>query len=85
MRPSPWRTGRGALLDVDVAIAVTGSAGPEPLEKPVGTVIVGVATPDDARARELRFSGDRERLRTYGTAAALHLARLALIGKWWKE
>jgi nicotinamide-nucleotide amidase len=78
---------RGArkLLDVDVAIAVTGSAGPEPMEKPVGTVIVGIATPDDVRARELRFSGDRERLRTYGTAAALHLARLALIGRWWKE
>ncbi len=78
---------RGAqeLLDVDVAVAVTGSAGPEPLEKPVGTVIVGVATPDDVRARELRFSGDRERLRTYGTAAALHLTRLALIGRWWKE
>jgi nicotinamide-nucleotide amidase len=77
--------GARALLDVDVAIAVTGSAGPEPMEKPVGTVIVGVATPDDVRARELRFSGDRERLRTYGTAAALHLARLALIGRWWKE
>jgi nicotinamide-nucleotide amidase len=78
---------RGAqgLLGVDVAVAVTGSAGPEPMEKPVGTVIVGVATPDDARARELRFSGDRERLRTYGTAAALHLTRLALIGRWWKE
>jgi nicotinamide-nucleotide amidase len=78
---------RGArtLLDVDVAIAVTGSAGPEPMEKPVGTVIVGVATPEDVRARELRFSGDRERLRTYGTAAALHLARLAIIGRWWKE
>jgi nicotinamide mononucleotide (NMN) deamidase PncC len=55
------------------------------MEKPVGTVIVGIATPDDVRARELRFSGDRERLRTYGTAAALHLARLALIGRWWKE
>ena len=76
--------GARALLDVDVA-TVTGSAGPEPMEKPVGTVIVGVATPDDVRARELRFSGDRERLRTYGTAAALHLARLALIGRWWKE
>jgi len=78
---------RGAqeLLGVDVAVAVTGSAGPEPMEKPVGTVIVGVATLDDARARELRFSGDRERLRTYGTAAALHLTRLALIGRWWKE
>ena len=42
--------GARALLDVDVAIAVTGSAGPEPMEKPVGTVIVGVATPDDVRA-----------------------------------
>jgi nicotinamide-nucleotide amidase len=77
--------GARALLGVDVAISVTGSAGPDPLEKPVGTVIIGVATPDDARARELRFSGDRERVRTYGTAAALQLARLALIGKWWKE
>lgn len=77
--------GARALLGVDVAISVTGSAGPDPLEKPVGTVIIGVATPDEARARELRFSGDRERVRTYGTAAALQLARLALIGKWWKE
>jgi nicotinamide-nucleotide amidase len=76
---------RGAqdLLGVDVAISVTGSAGPEPLEKPVGTVVIGVATPDDVRAREMRFTGDRERIRTYATAAALQLARLALIGKWW--
>lgn len=76
--------GARTLLGVDVAVSVTGSAGPEPLEKPVGTVIIGVATPDDARARELRFTGDRERVRTYGTAAALQLTRLALIGKWWK-
>jgi nicotinamide-nucleotide amidase len=78
---------RGAqtLLGVDVAVSVTGSAGPEPLEKPVGTVIIGVATPDEARARELRFTGDRERVRTYATAAALQLTRLALIGKWWKD
>lgn len=72
------------LLGVDVAVSVTGSAGPEPLERPVGTVIVGVATPDEARARDLRFSGDRERVRAFGTAAALHLTRLALIGRWWK-
>lgn len=77
--------GARTLLGVDVAVSVTGSAGPEPLEKPVGTVIIGVATPDDARARELRFTGDRERVRTYGTAAALQLTRLALIGKWWKD
>jgi nicotinamide-nucleotide amidase len=72
------------LLGVDVAISVTGSAGPDPLEQPPGTVIIGVATPHEARARELRFSGDRERVRVYGTTAALHLARLALIGRWWQ-
>jgi nicotinamide-nucleotide amidase len=77
--------GARALLGVDVAVSVTGSAGPDPLEKPVGTVIIGVATPDDARAREIKFSGDRERVRTYATAAALQLTRLALIGKWWKN
>jgi nicotinamide-nucleotide amidase len=77
--------GAQALLGVDVAVSVTGSAGPEPLEKPVGTVIIGVATPEGARARELRFTGDRERVRTYATAAALQLTRLALIGKWWKD
>jgi PncC family amidohydrolase len=75
--------GARALLGVDVAVAVTGSAGPEPLERPVGTVIIGVATPDVTRARELRFTGDRERIRTYASTAALHLTRLALIGKWW--
>ncbi|MGH8915117.1 MAG: competence/damage-inducible protein A, partial [Acidimicrobiia bacterium] len=78
-------TGAQALLGVDVAISVTGSAGPEPLEKPVGTVVIGVATPDEVRARVLKFTGDRERVRTYAGTAALHLARLALIGKWWKD
>jgi nicotinamide-nucleotide amidase len=77
--------GARALLGVDVAISVTGSAGPDPLEKPVGTVVIGVATPDDARARELRFTGDRDRIRVFGTVAALHLARLGIVGRWWKE
>jgi nicotinamide-nucleotide amidase len=76
--------GAQSLLGVDVAISVTGSAGPEPLEKPVGTVMIGVATPEDARARELRFTGDRDRIRAFGATAALHLARLAIIGRWWK-
>ncbi len=77
--------GARALLDVDVAVAVTGSAGPEALEKPAGTVVIGVATPSQARGREIRFSGDRERVRAYGTTAALHLTRLALINQWWTD
>ncbi|MGH3651170.1 MAG: competence/damage-inducible protein A [Acidimicrobiia bacterium] len=71
------------LLGADVVVAVTGSAGPEPLEKPPGTVIIAVATPEDVRAQELRMPGDRERVRAYGTTSALHLARLAISGRWW--
>jgi len=71
------------LLGADVVVAVTGSAGPQPLEKPAGTVIIAVATPEEVRAQELRMPGDRERVRAYGTTSALHLARLAISGQWW--
>lgn len=71
------------LLEADVVVAVTGSAGPEPMEKPPGTVFIAVATPEDVRARELRMPGDRERVLAYGTTSALHLTRLAISGQWW--
>lgn len=76
-------TGGRELLGADVVVAVTGSAGPEPLEKPAGTVVIAVSTPEDTAARELRMPGDRERVRVYGTTSALHLTRLAISGKWW--
>ncbi|REK38767.1 MAG: CinA family protein, partial [Actinobacteria bacterium] len=72
------------LLDVDVGLSITGSAGPEPMEKPPGTIVVGVATPERVAARQLTMVGDRERIRTYGVTSALHLARLALEGRWWR-
>lgn len=71
------------LLGADVVVSVTGSAGPRALEKPVGTVVVAVATPEGAHGRELMMPGDRERVRAYGTTTALHLTRLALSGEWW--
>jgi len=77
--------GARSRLKVDVAISVTGSAGPEPMEQPPGTVVIGVATPEDAAARMLTFAGDRERVRTYSTTAALQLARLAISGVWWRR
>lgn len=77
--------GAKELLGVDVAVAVTGSAGPEALEMPAGTVYIGVATPEDARARTMRYTADRERVRAYSTTAALQLTRLALIGRWWES
>ncbi len=73
------------LLGMEVGVSVTGSAGPEPMEKPVGTIVVGVATPEGSMARELRMVGDRERVRTYATTTALHLARLGVSGVWWSN
>ena len=70
-------------LGVDVAISVTGSAGPDLQEREAGTMIIGVRTPEGTRARVLKLPGDRERVRTYATTAGLHLARLAIEGHWW--
>lgn len=64
--------GARATLDVDVAVAVTGIAGPGGAEpsKPVGTVWFAVAAPDSTRAFCRCFAGNRElvRLQTVYTA-----------------
>jgi nicotinamide-nucleotide amidase len=73
-----------ATLGVDVCVAVTGSAGPDPMEAPAGTMIFAVRTPEGVRARTLHLPGDRERVRAYATTAGLHLVRLALAGEWWR-
>jgi hypothetical protein len=46
-------------------------------------MIFAVRTPEDVRAKTLRLPGDRERVRTYATTAALHSLRLAVAGEWW--
>ncbi|MHC3004136.1 competence/damage-inducible protein A [Gordonia sp. GN26] len=68
----------GALrhLKSDVAVSTTGIAGPDggTEDKPVGTVCFGVAIkgrPTYTVTR--RFPGDRERVRSLTTTAALHL------------
>lgn len=70
--------GARRVLGVDVAVSVTGSAGPDPLDADVGTMVVAVVTPDVERARTFRMPGDRERVRAYTATAALHMVRLAL-------
>jgi nicotinamide-nucleotide amidase len=64
-------------LGADVAIAVTGIAGPGggSAEKPVGLVHLHAETPDASRGLELRLPGDRDAVRGRATAAALHLVR----------
>ncbi len=71
------------LLGADVAVGLTGSAGPDPLEQDVGTVVIGVTTPEGSAARTMRLPGDRERVRAYASTAALHLVRRAVAGEWW--
>ena len=66
-------------LSADVGVAVTGSAGPAPLEVEAGTMCVAVVTPTGERSKTFKMPGDRERVRTYTATAALHHVRLALI------
>ena len=67
-------------LGADVAVSVTGVAGPGggTPEKPVGLVFLHAQGPSGSLARRLDFPGDREAIRGRATAAALHLVRTLL-------
>ena len=69
--------GARARLGADVAVAVTGVAGPGggTEAKPVGLVFLHAAGPDGELARRLDFPGDRETIRRRSAVAALHLVR----------
>jgi competence/damage-inducible protein CinA-like protein len=73
-------TGARARLGADVAVAVTGVAGPGggSAEKPVGLVYLHAEGPAGSRGRELNLPGDREAIRVRSTVAALHLLRTLL-------
>jgi len=75
--------GARSLLGVDVAVGVTGSAGPDPLEQPMGTMAIAVATPETTLGRTLSFPGDRERIRVFASTAALQWLRMTLEGMDW--
>ena len=67
-------------LGADVAVSVTGVAGPGggTPEKPVGLVYLHGEAPDASHGIEFDFPGDRESIRQRSTVAALHLVRRLL-------
>ncbi|MBX9034791.1 CDP-diacylglycerol--glycerol-3-phosphate 3-phosphatidyltransferase [Gordonibacter massiliensis] len=67
-------------LGVDVAVSVTGIAGPGGAEpgKPVGTVWIGLASEGFADARLHEFPGDRTQVRLQTVRAALRRLKEAL-------
>ncbi len=71
--------GAARELEADVVVATTGAAGPADHDRPAGTMVIAVRTPLRHTVRTLRLPGDRERVRTYATTAALHHVRLALL------
>jgi nicotinamide-nucleotide amidase len=72
--------GARARLGADVAVAVTGVAGPGggTTDKPVGLVFAHAAGPDGEKSVRTELPGDREMIRGRATAASLHLVRRLL-------
>ena len=67
--------GARKALDADVAVSVTGLAGPSGDEfgNPVGTVFIGFSDASQTVSRKFLFSGDRDQVRRQTVNAALGL------------
>lgn len=63
------------LMQADVAVSVTGLAGPggDEFGNPVGTVCIGYADRHRRFAKQFSFCGDREEIREQSIRAALEL------------
>jgi nicotinamide-nucleotide amidase len=73
---------RGARKDAgsDIALAVTGVAGPGATEeKPAGTVFIALADGKGVTVKEYHFSGDRRKVRTLTAVTALDWFRRYLL------
>jgi nicotinamide-nucleotide amidase len=72
--------GARRVLGADVALAVTGVAGPDggSEEKPVGLVHLHAEAPSGGAKRRIVLPGDREAVRARATTLALHVLRRLL-------
>ena len=63
--------------DTDLALAITGIAGPDggSAEKPVGTVFISLASADGVHVKGYRFNGNREKIQRMSAYMALEWLR----------
>lgn len=78
-----WEMAVGAarVTKSDVALAVTGIAGPDggTPKKPVGLVYIGCIVKGKVTVKKYRFSGDRSQIRKSTVTAALKLLRKCVL------
>ena len=74
---------KGAILTTgsDVAVSITGIAGPDggTKEKPVGLVYIAVSVKGTMRVEEYHFTGNRMKIRESAVVAALTLLRTSIL------
>jgi nicotinamide-nucleotide amidase len=75
--------GARRLCEVEIALAITGIAGPSggTSEKPVGLVHWAVAHPGGTVTRERIFNGDRHQIQQLAAWAGMSLVRDVCLGK----
>lgn len=77
-------SGAKELMNSTYAIATSGIAGPDggTADKPVGTVWIAICTPDTSYSQRFSFGGNRQRINTKTTMAALNMLRKILLDQY---
>jgi nicotinamide-nucleotide amidase len=74
--------GAARVLDTDVAIAVTGVAGPDPQDgEDPGTVFMATLVDGEIVSQRMKFPFDRNRTRQFTTISALNALRMRLLAR----
>lgn len=79
--------GVAAISKADVAVSITGIAGPDggSPEKPVGTVFIGCSVCGEVIVREFHFKGNRKKIRENTVACALTIMREQILKYYSKD